>query len=245
MKQFTNAGRKEQEGRELIPAHPNAEEEGPLGLSFEGGLTAGPRRYSRRQAIGLLGGSLAGASLASLGLAAPAKSQPLPPFRSYDHITLEFVGTAVPSQSNPQNRFFLDGRTQDGTVGLAPHTNPPFTGTRWEVSERLGSWPRYSRWAFKCLGDIPGPRWLDGRTANSTVGLAPHGGQPYTGTRWEVVVPEPVGIFGPNRVYIKCLGHIPGVPYLAAFPSRPPNSTVGLSALSKEHALWRVRILPK
>src|SRR3712207_3445298 len=82
MKRFTNDGRNDQQG--------NAEEEGPLDLSFEGGLTAGPRRYSRRQALGLLGGSLAGASLASLGLAAPAKSAPgIPAFRSYDHIALE------------------------------------------------------------------------------------------------------------------------------------------------------------
>lgn len=33
-----------------------------------------PRTFSRRQALGLLGGSLAGASLLSLGLAAPAKA---------------------------------------------------------------------------------------------------------------------------------------------------------------------------
>jgi hypothetical protein len=29
---------------------------------------------------------------------------------------------------------FLDGRTQNGSVGLAASTEPPFTGTRWEVS---------------------------------------------------------------------------------------------------------------
>jgi hypothetical protein len=73
MKRFTNDGRSERERQELIPAHRNAEEESPLGLSLEGGL-AGPRRYSRRQAIGLLGGSLAGVILLSTGLAAPAKA---------------------------------------------------------------------------------------------------------------------------------------------------------------------------
>jgi hypothetical protein len=33
---------------------------------------------------------------------------------------------------NPQHKF-LDGRTQvgDGSVGLAPNTNPPFSGTKW------------------------------------------------------------------------------------------------------------------
>jgi hypothetical protein len=69
MKRFTN----EQEGRELIPA-PRSTEEVPLGPSFEGGSVAGARRFSRRQALGLLGGSLAGVSLLSFGLTAPAKA---------------------------------------------------------------------------------------------------------------------------------------------------------------------------
>lgn len=33
---------------------------------------------------------------------------------------------------------FLDGRTQFGAVGLAPNTDPPFTGTRWEVVVQMG-----------------------------------------------------------------------------------------------------------
>jgi len=76
MKRFTNVtndGRNDQEGRELIPAHRNAEVEEALGLSFEGGV-AGARTLSRRQALGLVGGSLVGVSLLSLGLAAPAKA---------------------------------------------------------------------------------------------------------------------------------------------------------------------------
>lgn len=72
MKRFTNDGTNDQEGRELIPAHRNAEVEEALGLSFEG--EAGARTLSRRQAIGLLGGSLAGFTLLSSGLAAPAKA---------------------------------------------------------------------------------------------------------------------------------------------------------------------------
>jgi hypothetical protein len=74
MKRFTTEGTNDQEGLGLIPAQRNAEEEeAPLGLLFEGGV-AGARRLSRRQALGLLGGSLAGISLLSLGLAAPAKA---------------------------------------------------------------------------------------------------------------------------------------------------------------------------
>jgi hypothetical protein len=76
MKRFTTEGTNDQEGLGLIPAQRNAEEEeAPLGLSFDGGV-AGARTYSRRQAIGLLGGSLVGVSLLSLGLAAPAKAVP-------------------------------------------------------------------------------------------------------------------------------------------------------------------------
>jgi hypothetical protein len=40
---------------------------------------------------------------------------------------------------------------------------------------------------LKCLGDIDGPRWLDGRTADGTVGVAPTTEPPFTGTKWEVV----------------------------------------------------------
>jgi hypothetical protein len=77
---------------------------------------------------------------------------------------------------------WLDGRTADGTVGLAPNTNRPFTGTRWQVLE-VGD----NIVALKCLGDIGGPRWLDGRTADGTVGLAATTEPSFTGTKWEVV----------------------------------------------------------
>src|SRR5215217_5271583 len=158
MKRFTNDGRSEREGRELIRAQSHAEEETPLGLSLEGGL-AGPRRYSRRQAIGLLGGSLAGVGLLSLGLAAPAESASTDfnlPFKSFDHITLEWVSTLVPFQSTPP-RYFLDGRTQNGTVGLTPDRSAPFTGTRWGITRWMvpNEPPKFY---FTCLGDVPGPR---------------------------------------------------------------------------------------
>src|SRR4051812_11428103 len=77
---------------------------------------------------------------------------------------------------------FLDGRTGDGTVGLAPDLGPRFTGTKWHVV-RAGE----GVVALKCLGAVEGPRWLDGRTADGTVGLAPTTQSPFTGTRWKVV----------------------------------------------------------
>ncbi len=45
---------------------------------------------------------------------------------------------------------------------------------------------------LKCLGNIEGPRFLDGRTGYGTVGLAPSTDGPFTGTHWEVIgVPNP------------------------------------------------------
>jgi len=182
MKRFTTEGTNDQEGLGLIPAQRRAEEE-PLGLSFEGG-GAGARRYSRRQALGLLGGSLAGVSLLSFGLAAPAKAGPVVGIKYNDIITLKCLGEA------PGPRY-LDGRTANGTVGLAPHTNPPYSGTRWnlgavdEVSTTTGNkgWYYY----LYCKGTGPGDaRYLDGRTVVGDVVLSPHLGKPFTGTHWQI-----------------------------------------------------------
>jgi ribosomal protein L31 len=82
---------------------------------------------------------------------------------------------------NIEGPRFLDGHTADGTVGLAPNTHPPYTGTRWQVMDG-----GQGAIALRCLGDIEGRRFLDGRTADGTVGLAPNTHPPYTGTRWEV-----------------------------------------------------------
>ncbi len=89
------------------------------------------------------------------------------------------------------NRW-LDGRTAEGKVGLAPHTNKPFSGTRWQVIEADQNNPTFV--FLKCLGQVEGPRWLDGQTQYGTVGLAPKTDPPFTGTKWEVqqypVVPD-------------------------------------------------------
>ena len=77
---------------------------------------------------------------------------------------------------------YLDGRTANGSVGLAPNLSPEFTGAKWRVV-RAGE----GVVALKCLGDIDGPRWLNGRTADGTVGVAATTEPPFTGTKWEVV----------------------------------------------------------
>ena len=80
---------------------------------------------------------------------------------------------------------WLDGRTADGTVGLAPDRHGPYTGTRWQVIQVGSNNPNIV--VLKCLGDIEGPRRLNGRTADGTVGVAPTTEPPFTGTKWEVI----------------------------------------------------------
>jgi hypothetical protein len=111
---------------------------------------------------------------------------------------------------------FLDGRTGDGTVGLAPMTAAPFTGARWEVIAE----GRPNRFFLKCLGNVDGPRFLDGRTADGSVGLAPRTDGVFSGTHWEAADD------GPERVLLKCLGSIDGPRFL---DGRTADGTVGLA----------------
>jgi hypothetical protein len=110
---------------------------------------------------------------------------------------------------------FLDGRTGNGTVGLAAATDGHFTGTHWTViNDGAG------HAILKCVGDVDGPRFLDGRTKDGSVGLAPGTDGVFTGTHWEV------DDNGPGRVVLKCLGNIEGPRFL---DGRTGNGTVGLA----------------
>jgi hypothetical protein len=119
--------------------------------------------------------------------------------RTGDHVSLRCLG-------NIPGPRYLDGRTANGTVGLAPNMSPEFNGTRWRVV-RAGD----GVIELRCLGDIDGPRWLDGRTADGTVGLAPNTNRPFTGTRWQVIQ---VAYNNPNIVELRCLGDIEGPRWL-------------------------------
>ena len=90
---------------------------------------------------------------------------------------------ALKCLGNVNGPRWLDGRTGNATVGLAPDLNKKFTGTKWSIV-RAGE----GIIALKCQGVVDGPRWLDGRTGNGTVGLAPRTDPPFTGTKWEVQV---------------------------------------------------------
>jgi hypothetical protein len=110
--------------------------------------------------------------------------------RSLGHLVGQRVDTTF--RARYPYLLYLDGRTQDGTVGMASCTNdqpppptgaclPIFTGTRWDITPA-----GQGAFNLKNRGTIEGPRWLDGRTHNGTVGLAPTTGGGFTGTRWRL-----------------------------------------------------------
>jgi hypothetical protein len=125
-----------------------------------------------------------------------ARSQAEPPLKPGDLVILECL-------SEKEGNRYLDGRTGDGTVGLAPKTGGKFTGTKWKVvkldSGELG---------FECQGDVEGNRWLDGRTGDGTVGLAKRTGGEFTGTKWKM------HDRGDGKIQLECMGDVDGPRWL-------------------------------
>lgn len=85
-------------------------------------------------------------------------------------------------QGNIEGARFLNGLTAEARVNLAPSPGGEFSGTNWEAVPVPGAPPSTLR--FKCLGTIEGPRWLDGRTGDATVGLVDN--IDLSGTQWQV-----------------------------------------------------------
>lgn len=163
---------------------------------------------NRRQLIQIMGFGL-------LTLAFPANIRALVPAQVLEPgaiVSLKCLGLA------PGSRRFLDGRTHDGTVGLAPRLTKPFSGTKWKVFAGGNG-----TIALKCLGAIDGPRWLDGNTAIGAAGLVPHPNKPFTGTRWRVIQADNKN---PNVVFLQCRGHIDGPRWL---DGRTQDGSVGLA----------------
>jgi hypothetical protein len=113
-------------------------------------------------------------------------------------LSLQCLGTG----SGGNQGTYLDGltaaRAPAPSVGLATATVEPFTGTRWLALPIQGAPP--NQVYLQCLGDIAGPRFLDGRTETGTVGLAPTTAAQFTGTRWQV------NDAGSDEVTLVCLG---------------------------------------
>jgi hypothetical protein len=135
---------------------------------------------------------------AVVALAGGAQAQ-TPPLRAGDLVILECLGDNAEVDGNR----YLDGRTGDGTVGLAAKTGRGFTGTRWKVV-KLDK----GAFGFECQGNVEGNRWLDGRTADGTVGLAPKTGGRFTGTKWKLYDR------GEGKIQLECLGAAEGPPWL-------------------------------
>jgi hypothetical protein len=135
---------------------------------------------------------------AVVALASRAQAEP-PPLRAGDLVILECLGDHATIDGNR----YLDGRTADGTVGLAPKTGRRFTGTRWKVVKL-----DQGAFGFECQGNVEGDRWLDGRTGDGTVGLAPKTGGRFTGTMWKL------HDRGEGQIQLECLGAAKGPRWL-------------------------------
>src|SRR5262245_41541839 len=140
--------------------------------------------------------AIAGGAL-SVALPAWADAQALKPG---NRVSLRCLGTGA------GRARYLDGRTENGSVGLAPELTPKFSGTKWRVRG-----VRAGVVALECQGRVDGPRWLDGRTATGTVGLAPTTDKPFTGTQWQLVRLDEKN---PDIVALKCLGDVEGPRWL-------------------------------
>ena len=73
-------------------------------------------------------------------------------------VSLRCLGKA----RGPKYPNYLDGRTKDGSVGLAPKLTPEFSDTKWEIFN-AGS----GAISLQCLGIVDNPRWPDGRTGTA------------------------------------------------------------------------------
>jgi hypothetical protein len=147
-----------------------------------------------------------------------------PPLKAGDLVILECLGDNAEKDGNR----YLDGRTRDGTVGLAAKTGRRFTGTKWKVV-RLDK----GAFGFECQGTVEGDRWLDGRTGDGTVGLAPKTGGRFTGTRWKL------HDRGEGKIQLECLGEVEGPRWLNGVTG---DATV---QLTDDHKLsgtfWKVK----
>jgi len=75
-------------------------------------------------------------------------------------------------------------------------------------------------YSIRCLGDVQGPRYLDGRTGNGTVGLVEALVKPFSGTKWML------RNLGNGKVGFECRGDVNGPRWL---DGRTAEGTVGLA----------------
>jgi len=121
------------------------------------------------------------------------------------------------NRSNPNDRITEDGLYGEQTAERLG--NSPAEGFPLPPNGGLPLEP--GTYFLKCLGDVEGPRWLDGRTGDGSVGLVPNTDPSYTGTKWEVTFDEPASAYR-----FKCLGDVEGPRWL---DGRTGDGSVGLA----------------
>jgi hypothetical protein len=128
--------------------------------------------------------------------------------RAYEHSSFSGTRWRIHTQANnvwileclgeAQGPRFLDGHTADASVHLAPHTNAPFSGTRWLRTDLSDG----NFTTLRCMGTGLGDRrFLDGNTGQATVAMAPNAELPFTGTHWKLEIP-----FGDDNVAVPASG---------------------------------------
>jgi hypothetical protein len=168
----------------------------------------------------------------------------LPPIGAVWLVTLQCQG----SGGGPFAGGFLDGRTGDGSVGLAHTTDPPFTGTQWAA---IGV--ATNTVVLACLGDKPGPhlsgelqepRFLNGRTQDGSVGISRSTAPPFTGTKWQATQMT-LPVHGDGVVTLRCLGG-GGGPFDGGFlDGRTQDGSVGLAQTTQGFSgtNWMVHVV--
>jgi len=106
------------------------------------------------------------------------------------------------------NRRRFMQRVGEGSVALL---------SAWGEAATLEFKKTYS---LRCLGNVQGPRYLDGRTANGTVGLVARLVKPFSGTKWQLLNA------GNGAVAFRCLGDVEGPRWL---DGRTADGSVGLA----------------
>ena len=85
-----------------------------------------------------------------------------PPLKAGDLVILKCLGHNAREDGNR----YLNGRTGDGTVGLAAKTGGRFTGTRWKVVKLAKG-----AFGFECQGNVEGDRpFFTGLTQTINIG---------------------------------------------------------------------------
>ncbi|MDF5733822.1 MAG: hypothetical protein PUP92_39090 [Rhizonema sp. PD38] len=87
-----------------------------------------------------------------------------------------------------------------------------------------------------CLGDVEGPRYLDGRIGDGTVGLAPDMLN-FSGTKWAFNYKDPISDSDPYVGWLECLRDIDG---LRILDGRTKDGTVGLTNDFLSGTSWQI-----